>query len=123
MSFESFWKQYPRKVAKRTALKSWQKLNPVEQQLASEAIIKHIEYWKLKDTGAEYIPHASTWLNQGRWEDELDMTVQEKKVTLPWWQSDEMTLAKAQEVGIVPRAGEPWGELRKRIVDKLSVKV
>ena len=43
------------------------------------------------------------------------MTVQEKKTVLPWWQSDEMTLAKAQEVGIIPRAGEPWGELRKRI--------
>lgn len=69
--FEAFWKEYPRKVAKRGALKAWQKLNFIEQTQALEAITQHKAYWLAKETEADFIPHASTWLNQGRWEDEI----------------------------------------------------
>ena len=72
-SFESFWKCYPRKTAKDTARKAFAKVNPdaalmntimlaLAQQSASAA-------W-LKDDG-QFIPHAATWLNQKRWNDEV----------------------------------------------------
>ena len=71
--FNAFWKAYPKKVAKATALKWFEKNKPSEdltQRIidAIEAQKKSIEWTK---DGGEFIPHPSTWLNQGRWEDEL----------------------------------------------------
>ena len=71
LSFEGFWKIYPKKRGKGEALKSWKKINPSDQ-LNCE-IIKSIERhlrspdW-LKD-GGRFIPNPSTWLNQKRWLD------------------------------------------------------
>ena len=72
-AFEKFWMAYPRKVSKATALKAWIKINPengiIEKiNLALDAH-KKSEQWK-KD-GGQFIPHPATWLNQRRWEDEL----------------------------------------------------
>lgn len=119
--FEDFWKQYPRKIAKRSALKSWQRLSPVDQKLALDAITNHVAYWKASGTEPQYIPHASTWLNQGRFEDELEIVKPKEPKANPWWATDADILKKAQEVGVAPRSGESWAELRKRITEKLSV--
>lgn len=71
--FANFWNPYPRKTANVQAQKAWAKLNPSPelqaQILAALAVQKQSEQWK-KD-GGEFIPHASTWLNQRRWEDQL----------------------------------------------------
>ena len=112
--FEQFWILYPRKVAKKAAEKSWQRMTKQEQQEALDALPNHIKYWKLKETNTEFIPHASTWLNQGRWDDELDLSVN-KKPSLPYYATEELTLAKARELGINPYAGESFAELRQRI--------
>ena len=77
MTFENFWQQYPRKIGKLTAKRSWEKLSQENQQKALEAIVEHRKYWSAKGTDWEFIPHASTWLNQERFEDEL--VIQEKK--------------------------------------------
>lgn len=72
--FESFWAAYPRRVGKADALKAWKRIKP-NDELAQE-MIAAIErqstspQW-LRD-GGQYIPHPSTWLNQGRWEDEVN---------------------------------------------------
>lgn len=71
-SFSAFWDAYPRKVGKVQASKSWAKLNP-DSALQGQ-IFKSLEWqtqqpdWK-KD-GGKFIPHAATWLNGRRWEDE-----------------------------------------------------
>ena len=96
--FEHFWKHYPRKIAKRAAQKAFDRLTKQEQSDAVEAIEQHVAYWKLKGTEIDFICHATTWLNQGRWEDILDMTPKElKRPSLPWYSNDELTLAKGQE--------------------------
>ena len=41
----------------------------------NEAIIIYAESVKLKDK--KYIPHPATWLNQGRWEDEIEIETNE----------------------------------------------
>ena len=71
-SFEIFWKEYPRKIAKQNALKAWLKLNP-DSALAG-VILDAVRRQKnnpgwLKD-GGQFIPHPATWLNGRRWEDE-----------------------------------------------------
>ena len=116
--FENFWKLYPRKVAKKTAEMAFKRLPKAEQEAAVEALPSHVRYWQLKETATEFIPHPATWLNQGRWEDELDM--QDKKPpALPWYADEQLTMQKAAEVGVIPRAGEGWSELRKRIAEKI----
>ena len=85
MNFNEFYSLYPRKQGRRAAEKSWDRLTLNEQEEAFNALSNHIDYWKLKQTEKDYIPHPATWLNQGRWEDELDMTPKEvKRPSLPW---------------------------------------
>ena len=71
--FEAFWAAYPRRIGKQAALKAWAKRAPgpeLQQQIMDGlARAKASRDW-LKD-GGEYIPHPSTWLNGGRWTDEL----------------------------------------------------
>ena len=68
--FEQFWKAYPSKVGKRTAWKAFQKLHADDSLLSTmlKAIVtqKQSDKWK-----RGIIPNPSTWINQGRWEDEI----------------------------------------------------
>ena len=119
--FEQFWASYPRKVGKLTAKRSWEKLSQENKQKALEAIVEHRKYWVAKGTDWEFIPHASTWLNQERFEDELVIEQKEnKKPPLPWYSSDELTLAKGRELGLNPYAGESFAQFRARLSAKIS---
>lgn len=68
--FTAFWNAYPNKKGKQPAIKKWMKgkfdlaviLPALEKQ-------KKLRRW-VKDNG-QYVPHATTYLNQRRWEDEL----------------------------------------------------
>lgn len=119
MTFENFWSQYPKKVGKLTAKRSWEKLSQENQQKALEAIVEHRKYWSAKGTDWEFIPHASTWLNQERFEDEL-VIEQNKRPPLPWYASDELTLAKGRELGLNPYAGESFAQFRARLSAKIG---
>ena len=123
--FDQFWQHYPRKIAKRAAQVAFNRLTKQEQSDAVEAIEQHVAYWKLKGTEMDFICHATTWLNQGRWEDILDMTPKEvKRPSLPWYSNDELTLAKGRELGLNAYAGESMGQYRQRIqqhIGKLAV--
>jgi len=121
MTFENFWSQYPRKIGKLTAKRSWEKLSLDNQQKALEAIVEHRKYWAAKGTDWEFIPHASTWLNQERFEDELVIEQKEnKRPPLPWYASDELTLAKGRELGLNPYAGETFAQFRARLSAKIG---
>lgn len=80
-NFDTFYKNYPKKVAKQAAMKAWQKLKPDDDLMAK--IMRGLERWKqsadwLKDNG-QYIPYPATWLNGRRWEDEIQGEVSEKR--------------------------------------------
>lgn len=69
--FQRFWAVYPRKVAKDGALAVWNRLQPTEdlttQMIAAVRRQAQSEQWQ----DEKYIPHPRTWLNQGRWKDQL----------------------------------------------------
>jgi len=76
--FETFWSEYPNKVAKGKAYETFILLNADIQEQCVAAIKKQNEnnhFWKdwVKNedgtVGADSPPHATTWLNQKRWED------------------------------------------------------
>lgn len=72
--FETFWKAYPKKVGKDAASKAFAKRKP-DDKLMKE-ILQAVELQKGSDQwtkdGGQYIPNPATWLNQGRWMDELE---------------------------------------------------
>ena len=104
------------------AQKRFEALRSDEQKLALEALPNHIKYWQSKNTEMEFICHASTWLSQFRWEDEI--VIEEAKVNkrpeLPWYSSEEATIKKAQEIGVQAYAGEGWQAWRARISQKIK---
>jgi hypothetical protein len=114
--FQTFWELYPRKVSRKTAEKAFNRLSRSEQEEALNALPNHIKYWQLKDTDKEFIPHASSWLNQARYQDEIDLApTVAKKPQIPWYSNDELTLSKGRELGINPNPGETMGQYRSRI--------
>ena len=71
--FDRFWSEYPRKVGKKKCRDIWKRLK-VSPELADQIVAKVKSYkstkgWQ-KDDG-QFIPPPSTWLNAGRWEDEI----------------------------------------------------
>ena len=72
--FESFWKVYPRKIGKEKC-KNWFKSHKPKEDLVQKMIEAVEQQKKSKQwSDPQYIPHPYTWLNQGRWEDELTPT-------------------------------------------------
>ena len=68
--FDKFWTYYPRKVAKVAAQRSWKRLKAKDIDDIFSVYKEHLIRWKYKDI--QFVPHASPWLNQRRWEDELE---------------------------------------------------
>lgn len=72
--FDEFWTAYPKKRAKDDAMKAFVKRKPgrdlLEQLLGAIEAQKRSDDW-LKENG-KYIPYPATWLNDGRWMDEID---------------------------------------------------
>lgn len=70
--FEVFWNAYPKKAGKKAAIKAWEKAkdkpNVVDMVQAIEKFKKSPQW--MKENG-QFIPHPSTWLNEGRWADEV----------------------------------------------------
>jgi hypothetical protein len=70
---ESFWPAYPRKVGREAALKAFVKIHPdaalLETILAAVKRQSASEQWQRE---AQFIPHAATWLNGKRWQDDTD---------------------------------------------------
>lgn len=69
--FDEFWLNYPRKDNKAQARKAWPKAC---KKLEAKRLVKAAEFWaglwKAAGKDREHIPHASTWLNNARWNDE-----------------------------------------------------
>jgi len=79
--FDSFWKFYPRKASKDAARKAWEKLRPDQHimQMIADNVRERVEKGEWRKDNQSFILHASTYLNQKRWEDEvLDQQTQKR---------------------------------------------
>lgn len=100
--FDGFWLRYPKKIGKGAAEKAWAKIRPDDALrqtiLAAVGSQATSQAW-IKDRG-QFIPNPATWLNQRRWEDQIqgDSTVENSA----WWHSAEGITAKGGEFGIYP---------------------
>ena len=118
--FDIFWKNYPNKTGKKIALLSWKKHKP-----SLQAVLKALSWQKKSDKwqadNGQYIPNPATYINQGRWEDELSQQINKsvaKKIS--WWETEEATLQKAMEIGYHFSKDKSLGEIREGIQQRLS---
>ena len=71
-AFEKFWSTYPRKEGKQKARSAFEKVTvDLDVLLVALEAQKKSSQWT-KDNG-QFIPHAATWLNGKRWEDQLSV--------------------------------------------------
>jgi len=71
--FLAFWEVYPKKTGKGGAYKSWKKIRPdaTLQTKMITAVNEQVKSEQWQKENGQYIPNPATWLNQGRWEDEI----------------------------------------------------
>ncbi len=70
--FISFWTAYPKKVGKDKAWEAWRRKKsrpPISDLVATVEKQKTSNEWM--DQGGKFIPNPATWINQGRWQDQL----------------------------------------------------
>ena len=69
--FEKFWSVYPKGVGKSAAYKAWKKkkLESLADRLIEDVVSRVLQDDAWKDI--KFVPHASTYLNQERWTDEV----------------------------------------------------
>ena len=113
-AFDSFWAYYPRKVGKPTACSAWNGLNASQKHQVIKVIPDWVDAWRGKDK--KFIPHPSTWLNQHRFNDDVDEAVPEEKEEP---KTNQQWLDKAVELGIEARSGEPWSVLILRVKEAM----
>lgn len=71
--FAEFWSAYPKKIGKGAAEKAFAKAKVnghLPEVLRALEAQKQTDQWQ-KD-GGQYIPNPATWINQKRWEDEIE---------------------------------------------------
>ena len=71
--FDLFWSAYPKKVGKKDAQKAWKnaKVNTelFDRIMTAIGRARTTDQWQREN--GRYIPNPSTWINQGRWDDEI----------------------------------------------------
>lgn len=86
VDFEDFWSKYPRHEGKRSAFSVWEKIKPSEKILSKilEQVVaqSHSKAWR-KDDG-QYVPAASKWLEEARWEDDVVNDSQPRSYMIGW---------------------------------------
>lgn len=71
-NFETFYQSYPRKIGK-VNVEKWFNKNKPDEELMNKILTSLEKHKKLKQwQDKQFIPYPATWLNQKRWEDELD---------------------------------------------------
>jgi predicted phage replisome organizer len=74
--FDTFWNAYPKKIGKDKC-RRWFDSHKVESELLEQMLTsldtqKRSDQWTRED--GRFIPHPYTWLNQGRWQDEIEQS-------------------------------------------------
>jgi len=104
--FEELWSLMPRKVAKPVALEAYVKaLEKAEHGAIIAGLRRHLPGWNAKikaDGSKEHIPHPATWLDQERWNDEVDSPAGEQVAQKEWHETREGIISKAAEINHPP---------------------
>lgn len=114
--FDEFWAIYPKKTGKQAAFKSWQRVKPTAEFhsriIAAVTAATKTEQWQREN--GRYIPNPTTWLNQGRWDDEIAETITDAQQSSNYKQDYKMEAGQIRKAGSAAPgfklAGEPDDE-------------
>ena len=79
VQFDRFYTLYPRRQGKAMALKAWEKLSEEDRLQAIVGLKAQMPYFS---EDVKYIPFPASWLNQRRFDDEIEEDPRRKK---PKW--------------------------------------
>ena len=107
--FDEFWTQYPRKENKQGAIKAFKKLKPSEK-LFEEILLalSKQKTWPAFQNG--YAPHAATWLNAKRWEDQPPINQTASKPVTGVFNGEESDLMRANRAAMAQAKKMLFGE-------------
>lgn len=72
--FPEFWANYPRRIGKTAAGKAWLKaIKDTDPDAILTGLANATAVWSSSRTEPQFIPHPATWLNHGRWADEVPL--------------------------------------------------
>ena len=81
--FEEFWSHYPRRVGKLAAQRAYQK---ARRQASADAIIAGVmAYVRTMPQELRFVPYPATWLNAGRWMDDMPVS-RSAQPREDWWE-------------------------------------
>jgi len=108
--FDTFWKEYPKKVKKPDAIKAWNKIPPLTDP---HDVIEGVLRWKKSDQwtrdGGRYIPNPATWLNARQWEDEVQETSNTTKPSAqPFAEYEQRDYSSAQDEAVKRMMETEW---------------
>lgn len=112
VGFEDFWALYPRRVARKDALRAWERVAPALHVTVIEALFDWRRVWMQRGE-MQFVPHAATWLNGERWDDELP-----QGYARPRPAEEVMRSAQQQEVArreMSPQVREALDKLRRSL--------
>lgn len=81
-AFEKFWAMYPKKMGRKPAEASWRKVKPEDYDKVMRALTRHRKSEQWTKNNGQFIPNATTWLNQERWDDEVVGSSERKEIIL-----------------------------------------
>lgn len=77
--FLDFWSAYPRKLQKKAARRAWARMKIAECRAAVPAVTAQLAPGaqlnlesRTDEQGKCFVPYPATWLNAGRWDDEIE---------------------------------------------------
>jgi hypothetical protein len=81
--FDEFWQAYPRKIGKAAAQKAYAK---AVKQSGHGEIMEGLnsQLPSISAKEVQFQPHPSTWLNQGRWADQVEKPAKVKEAWEYW---------------------------------------
>ena len=106
--FDAFWELYPRKIGKTAARKAYAKARKeVTAERIAEGVTNAAAVWFASNTEERFIPHPTTWLNRGGWDDEQE--------TIPSTQAlERVTLAQCPDAQ--PHDRHRWEDARNKFM-------
>lgn len=111
-AFDRFWSAYPRKVAKQAARNVFLTVMKRDTAPDLETLLKAVSAYAKAQSDPKYVAHPTTWLRQGRWEDELP----EPATSAPVQRDEDLQRALDR---VVPMAllGKSWEEALEQIAE------
>lgn len=134
--FDLFYNNYPRKIEKQRAIKSFNKLNKSDTEL----IIKRtndvwLPYWQSKYMrdgkwiSTEFIPHPATYINQRKYEGDPPIIHDQKSIEQQELRAKEMRIVEQQKRELAyykhaesqaPKTQEEFNDVKSLIGDTLE---